>query len=145
MLIKYNFLKKSRGQSLSEYAILLAVVAAAVVSMQLLVKGRFNAMLYDTAQQFGDPEYTQSYDPLQGGEISSSIQTGNTAGLSRKGLAGDTEFAYKGETTNALISSNREYIYSITGVNDNGGGGGGGGACDPKDPSCVTGTQSQLE
>ena len=45
MLIKYNFLRKSRGQSLSEYAILLAVVAAAVGSMQLLVKGRFNAML----------------------------------------------------------------------------------------------------
>lgn len=64
-----------KAQSLAEYAILLGIITAALVSMQAFMKARVQSILYDGISQIGDPDYVEDYDLLVGETQSSEFNT----------------------------------------------------------------------
>lgn len=103
-------LKNRRAQSLSEYAILLGIVVAAIVSMQVFVKRRVQAVIYDSFEQFGDTKYVEEYNPLLGGEQRTSAFNTITTGAYRTLGSGGVKQSLIDETTKGTGYSEREEV-----------------------------------
>jgi hypothetical protein len=83
-IFSHRLLKKGNvAQTLSEYAILIGIVTAAILSMQVFVRRRTQAVIFDTINEFGDPAYIQEYNPLLGGRavVSNYERTADSASL----------------------------------------------------------------
>jgi len=57
-----QFAKKTMGQSIAEYSILIAAVTAALLAMQLYMKRGIQAAIKHSTEQFGNQEYMET-DP----------------------------------------------------------------------------------
>lgn len=101
---------KNKAQTLSEYAVVLAVVAGAIVAMNVFMKRTVQGALYDTLSQYGNVEYTQEYNPLLGGEKTGSQSDIRTSGTYRE--FGDDGIEHSRIIQNTITTgfSNREEI-----------------------------------
>ena len=54
-----------KAQVLSEYAILIGIIAAAILSMNVFIKSRTQAIIFDSLSDFGNPEFTEDADPVR--------------------------------------------------------------------------------
>lgn len=73
--------KRSLGQSLTEYAVLLAIVAAALLAMQVYVKRGIQGRIRDLADQISPTQYEEgrtdsSYETIQTGKTGQSYDNG---------------------------------------------------------------------
>lgn len=103
-------LKSKQAQSLSEYAVVLAVVAGAIVAMNIFMKRSVQGAVYDTLSQYGNVEYTQEYNPLLGGETTGSQTDIRTKGTYREFGEDGIEHSQIIQNTIATGLSNREEI-----------------------------------
>lgn len=89
--------RSKKAQALSEYAIVIGIVVAALLSMQIFIKRRAQAIIQDSISEFGDPNYVEAPSPLlPGRELSSNFITETTA-LTEDVRSGSTELITKTE------------------------------------------------
>ncbi|PIQ88943.1 MAG: hypothetical protein COV72_05730 [Candidatus Omnitrophica bacterium CG11_big_fil_rev_8_21_14_0_20_42_13] len=76
-------LRQSRAQNLAEYAIVIAIVATALISMQVYIKRGMQGRLKDLANQISPVQYeymntTSSYITSRTGNITENEKRGTT-------------------------------------------------------------------
>lgn len=101
---------KNKAQTLSEYAIVIAMVAAAIISMNIFIKRSVQAVVYDTLNQYGNLEYSEEYNPLLGGEKTGSQSNALTRAIYNEFGDDGIEHTNINQFTNTTGYSNREEI-----------------------------------
>jgi len=80
---------KGRAQSISEYAIVLMLVAVAISGMTIYMKRGVQAGIKDVADLIGDQKDYEDFDPLKGAKSNSDIhQYTNSSTRTEKALGG---------------------------------------------------------
>ncbi|MEW6008964.1 MAG: hypothetical protein AB1629_04940 [Candidatus Omnitrophota bacterium] len=89
-MIKDRLYKNSKGQSLTEYAIVLGIVAAALLSMQPFIKRSIQGILKDSADAFGNQEAVKELTPLFGTTETSAYVTESSSKIDYLAEAGSS-------------------------------------------------------
>ena len=80
---------KAKAQSISEYAVLLMLVAAAISGMTIYMKRGVQAGIKDVADLIGNQQDYEDFDPLKGARSNSDIhQYTNSSTTTEKALGG---------------------------------------------------------
>ena len=98
-LLKRNhrnqFTKKTMGQSIAEYSILIAVVTAALLAMQLYMKRGIQAAVKHSTDQFGTQDYMETDpDKVMQQEISQHTASDATMRIQQEGVGDSAKATY---------------------------------------------------
>ena|SRR3989338_4586412 len=112
--------KRKKGQNLAEYAILIALVIAAVVAMQVYVKRSLQARIFDATNQMidssaglGDTAQYEPYYLTTNFQVTRNLSSTETQGVNVLTMGEDS-------TIRRAVDGFQEFSYNATGTISNG-------------------------
>lgn len=103
--------QSNKAQSLAEYAILLGVIIAAVLAMQPFIRRRTQAILFDSASEFGNVEFSADYDPMLGKQETSGYTSTGRSFVDNLSAGANQEHLVGSETNNRTGSVSRNEVF----------------------------------